>query len=69
MGGAVDFSECPKWQKPNPRRYKCKCGACAKCEFPKHSSVHGPAYGEPPGSQPWHHEYEPVTKSTTPGGA
>jgi hypothetical protein len=49
--GAVDFSECPF--PPG----KCKCGKCIKCGFHKHMSVHGPLYGEPPGSKPWGHTY------------
>jgi hypothetical protein len=52
VGGAVDFSECP-----SPRR--CPCGHCDLCGYPKHSGIHGPVYGEPPGSKPWGHAFVP----------
>lgn len=58
--GAVDLDACPT----RGRRRLCRCGACLKCGFPKHTAVHGPVYGQPPGSKPWGHEF--VTITTTP---
>lgn len=55
--GAVDLGECPK-------RGKCKCGTCSVCGFQKHTAIHGPSLGQPPGSKPYDHEYHP-----TPNGA
>jgi len=51
--GAVDFEECPSTARPR----HCKCGRCAKCGYPKHTSVHGPVLGAEPGSKPWDHEF------------
>lgn len=54
--GAVDMSECPK----SGRTYdKCKCGYCLLCGNQKHTAVHGPLFGEPPGSKPFDHKFEP----------
>lgn len=52
--GAVDFNECP-WYT----RRICRCGLCAKCGFSKHTAIHGPIYGQPPGSEPYDHEFTP----------
>lgn len=49
--GAVDFEECP--------RRVCKCEPCAVCGHAKHVSLHGPFFGEKPGSRPWGHRYVP----------
>jgi hypothetical protein len=58
-GGAIDFNECPEggitgWKK-------CQCGTCAVCGWPKHCALHGPLYGQPPGSKPYDHEFIPTT--------
>jgi hypothetical protein len=50
--GAVDLSECPT------RHCVCK-PRCEVCGFGKHSAVHGPFYGQPPGSKPYDHRYIP----------
>ena len=52
--GAVDFRACPGNRES---RRGCSCGLCAKCGSPKHSAIHGPAYGQPPGSKPYGHEF------------
>lgn len=54
--GAVDFSQCPGIDG-RTRWGRCPCGKCASCGHPKHSAVHGPFFGQPPGSEPWDHEY------------
>lgn len=60
MSGAVDLNECPyeddKWDIP------CKCGICTVCGYPKHCSAHGPFRGQPPGSQPYDHEYQAMRR-------
>jgi len=59
--GALDLSECPGLSQP-PRKWArkrgCKCGVCAVCGFPKHCALHGPLYGQPPGSKPYAHAYQ-----------
>lgn len=52
MSGAVDLNECPNAVN------HCKCGMCV-CGYSKHMAVHGPLYGQPPGSRPYHHEFVP----------
>jgi hypothetical protein len=40
--------------------YRCdaNCGPrCAVCGYFKHTAVHGPAHGQPPGGKPWGHKY------------
>lgn len=54
MSGAVDLNECPH------KVGHCKCGECAICNYQKHSSLHGPFFGEPPGSEPYDHEFVPI---------
>jgi len=57
-GGAVDLDACPDGP---PRRYKplpCRCGVCAVCGLPKHMAIHGPCWGERPGTRPHGHEFE-----------
>lgn len=59
-GGAVDLYECPRITRSGRRTQNCFCEpACAVCRYGKHCALHGPEYGEPPGSRPWHHEYVP----------
>ena len=54
--GAVDLDECrTRW----PGSRTCHCEQCARCGWGKHMAVHGPAYGEPPGSAPYDHEFVP----------
>lgn len=73
MSGAVDLDECPDIQfvREYRERYSgrgwrhlgslpCKCGKCAICGYPKHSGIHAPFYGRPPGSEPYGHEYSPL---------
>lgn len=52
--GAVDYAECPQGG------HGCRCGRCSVCGHPKHMAVHGPCWGEEPGSRPYDHEYVPV---------
>lgn len=60
MRGAIDFDECPT------RGIRCMCGICATCGFHKHMAVHGPIFGEPPGSEPYDHEFLPASRAVTP---
>lgn len=55
MAGAVDFEECPRYG-----RGSCRCERCAVCGHRKHTGVHGPLLRQPPGSQPWGHEFHPA---------
>lgn len=50
--GAVDLEECPTRH--------CRCGPCAVCGHQKHTGIHGPYFGRPPGSRPWGHEFVPA---------
>lgn len=73
MSGAVDLDECPDIQAVRRLREEgisemalrrfgglpCKCGKCVVCNFPKHSAIHAPFYGSPPGSEPYGHEFVP----------
>jgi hypothetical protein len=52
--GAVDTRKCPKF----PRVGNCRCGKCVRCGFQKHTGIHGPFYGKPPGSKPYGHEFK-----------
>lgn len=56
MSGAVDLNECRRSVN------RCTCGKCARCGFPKHMAIHGPKYGQPPGSEPYGHEFEPIVR-------
>lgn len=56
--GAVDLDACP-----TRMHGQCRCGPCDECGYQKHTAIHGPALGQPPGSEPWGHEYKPY-----PGG-
>lgn len=58
MSGAVDLGEC-QFRRYYRANYGCRCGKCAVCGYPKHSGIHGPVFGQPPGSEPWGHEYVP----------
>ena len=51
--GAVELAECPF--QPHP----CHCAMCRVCGFGKHMAVHGPVFGQPPGSTPYGHEFAP----------
>ena len=53
--GAIDINACPR----GPRKYHpCRCAPCITCGFGKHTAVHGPVLGQPPGTKPWGHEYD-----------
>lgn len=54
--GATDYRECPQYAA----RRRCRCGACAVCGHPKHSAPHGACCGQPPGSEPWGHQFVPA---------
>ena len=56
--GAVDLDECPNLSR-------CRCGGCRRCGAPKHCAYHGSMYGEPPGSAPWGHRFEPLNERDT----
>lgn len=58
--GAVDLDACPS---RTPKLRRCRCEKCDVCGQPKHSAVHGPSFGDPPGSKPWGHEYVPPALS------
>ncbi len=60
--GAVDLTACPAWGKI--KRYHCRCGKCKVCGNHKHTAVHGPSQGQPPGSKPWGHQFVPATPPT-----
>ena len=50
--GAVDLDECTSLRG-------CTCKpVCLICGFGKHSAVHGPVAGKPPGSAPWGHRFQ-----------
>lgn len=54
--GALDLAACPtRWRGKG----RCRCEPCAACGYPKHHYVHGPDFGQPPGSEPWNHQYVP----------
>jgi hypothetical protein len=67
MKGAVDISECPRFRGILGPSY-CRCGKCSICDFPKHSGVHGPVFGSPPGSEPWGHEFKPINSEEDENG-
>lgn len=69
MSGAIDFNECPYLQraKLRARSGTCRCERCAVCGHHKHTGIHGPRYGEPPGSEPWGHEFQPKERSEPDG--
>ena len=59
-GKACDLDACPNKTK---LRGKCRCrDKCLICGGPEHISLHGPCYGQPPGSEPWHHEFKPTSQ-------
>ena len=53
--GAVDLDSCPY---KRPLANYCRCDVCRKCGFRKHTAIHAPVYGEPPGSKPLGHRFE-----------
>jgi hypothetical protein len=62
MSGAVDLSECPGRGRGRTRVGSigplwCMCGQCAICGYHKHTGIHGPLHGQPPGSRPFGHEF------------
>ena len=68
--GLGGVGHCPK-PKMQTRRYRkgrsyedrtymhCKCGKCAQCGFPLHSSVHMHALGGKAGDKPFDHRFVP----------
>jgi hypothetical protein len=54
--GAVDLKACFY------QRGRCRCGKCAICGHQMHMAIHGPSYGEQPGSKPWGHRFQPVPR-------
>jgi hypothetical protein len=64
LGGAVDLGSCQKslyrWG-----RWHCDCGKCSVCGHQKHTGIHGPFYGHPPGTKPYGHEYKPPIAALT----
>lgn len=54
--GALLPSACPS----RDGMFRCRCGKCSVCRFPKHTAIHGPRQGEPAGSEPWGHQFIPV---------
>jgi len=50
--GAVDMDACPL-------STRCRCERCMRCGHRKHMAIHGPHNGEPPGSNPYGHEFKP----------
>lgn len=56
MSGAIDGDLCTTRIRNGQCRCKPKCAVCGKGP---HSAIHGPVYGQPPGSKPWGHEYVP----------
>lgn len=60
-GGAVDLTECPSIDRFNFGR--CKCEPICVCGWRKHVAIHGPFFGQPPGSKPYGHEYKPKEQS------
>lgn len=59
MRGAIDTDRCPtRFKGRNKTDCKCK-PVCIVCGFGPHAAVHGPLYGQPPGTKPWKHEYQP----------
>ena len=50
--GAVTYEQCP-----DGGGMRCKCGRCAICGNPKHTAIHGPAFGGKAGDKPASHEF------------
>lgn len=57
MSGAVDLKECHRRRRVRGGSSFCNCEVCAVCGLKKHTGIHGPALGEPPGSKPYGHEF------------
>lgn len=60
MSGAIDFKECPRYFGGQSCRCEPKCRVCG---FRKHMAIHGPFFGEEPGTKPYGHEFEPSQSS------
>lgn len=59
--GATDGNACPT-RHPGGM---CRCEPrCAVCGWGEHDAIHGPRFGERPGSEPWGHQFE--TQLTAP---
>ena len=59
-GGAVCRDDCehPDYSYGS---FRCLCGKCTVCGNSKHTAIHGPIVGQPAGSQPWGHEFVPLS--------
>ena len=53
--GAIDVDNCPSKRRPGGT---CRCGPCAECGWGPHMAIHGPKYGQLPGTEPWGHLYQ-----------
>jgi hypothetical protein len=54
--GAVDLDAC----RNRSAWGNCRCApVCAVCGYPKHTGIHGPVFGQPPGSKPYGHVFAP----------
>jgi hypothetical protein len=42
----------------------CQHGKCARCNYPMHSAIHGPLWGQPAGSKPYGHRFVPRAAET-----
>ena len=63
MAGAIDLDTCTTRQGPS----LCRClPRCTVCGYGPHVSVHGPLYGQLPGSRPCGHEYQTPTELRLP---
>ena len=69
MSGAIDWDACTT-RKPRGRgaaRGLCRCEPkCSVCGYGPHVGIHGPGLGQPPGSRPCGHEYQPPTELRLP---
>lgn len=69
--GATDWSACPtRVRHPAFGSYSsCRCKpVCRHCGHGEHGAIHGPSLGQPVGSKPWGHQFEPEGEQDQPGG-
>lgn len=61
MNGATDTEACPtRFRNRGPASAECRClPPCVICGYGEHAAIHGPLFGQPPGSKPWGHEFKP----------
>jgi hypothetical protein len=53
-GGAIDIETCVT----RTRTGSCRCLPKCICGYGPHSALHGPFYGQQPGTKPYDHEYQ-----------